>query len=86
MRPPNEAGTSSIHLVVVRVPNRLSGDKHQVPARLDCILPQSHGFPQLALNTIPHNSISDPATDRETKAAIGEVIRQDAEDKQVIWV
>jgi hypothetical protein len=75
MRPPNEAGTGSIHLVVVGVSDRVSGNEDQVPAGLDCILQQSHGFPQLALDAIPHNSVSDPAADRETEAAIGEAVR-----------
>ena len=81
MRPPNEASAGSIHLVVVRTANRISGDEHQIPSGLDCIPAQFHGFAQAAFDAVAHNCIPDPAADRETETAIGETVRRNTEDQ-----
>ena len=81
MRPPDEAGTGSIHLVIVRIAKRLAGDEHQIPTGLDFILPLPHGFTQAALDAITHHGVSDPATDGEAEATVGQTVRQYAEDQ-----
>ena len=68
MRPPDEAGTCSIHLVIVRVAYGLAGDKHQVPTWFDRILPQSHALAQTTLNPIAYDRVANPAADREAKS------------------
>lgn len=63
MRPPNEAGTGSIHLVIARIANRIPGNEYQIPPGLDYTLPASHRLAELALDAIPHHCVTDPATD-----------------------
>ena len=84
MRPPYEAGTGSIHLVIICAANRIPGDEHQIPSGLDCVPAQSHRFAQAAFDAITHHSVPDPAADREAEATIGETVSQNAEDQQMI--
>jgi hypothetical protein len=70
MRPPKQAGASSIHLMVVRFTNWGPGDKNNIPTRLKLFHPQANGFAQTPLDPIPNDCAANPATYRKAKTAI----------------
>jgi len=84
LRPPNQAGASIIHLVIVRLTDRISGDEDQIPPWADLVNFDSHSFPQTSLDPVAHYRIADPFAHGKAKPTVGQLVGRKAEDKQLI--
>lgn len=71
--------------MIVRTANRLPGNQDNVPSWLKTILLQAHNLTQAALDAIALHSIPNATVDRKAKASVGQVVRQDAQDEQMIY-
>jgi len=84
LRPPNQAGASIIHLVIVRVTDRILGDKDQIPPGSDHVDLDSHSFPQSSFDQVAGDRIANTFADGKAKSTVGQVVGQIAEHKQPI--
>jgi hypothetical protein len=86
MRPPKEAGAGGIHLMIIRTANWISGNENQVPPWLNRIHSQPYRLAQPALDAIANNRIADSAADREAKAAVWQLVWEDAQHQKFVGV
>jgi hypothetical protein len=76
MRPPEQAGASGVHLMIISTENRTPGNQYNIPPRLDHRHSQPDRFTQTTLQPITNDSASDPSIDRKPKPAIRQLVGQ----------
>jgi hypothetical protein len=70
MRPPKQAGASSIDLVIIRLADWLFGDKNDIPTRFDLLHAEADCFAEAALDPIANDSAANTVAHRKTEAAV----------------
>lgn len=78
MRPPEQAGASGVHLMIIRTENRTPSNKYNVPPWLDYRHSQPDRFAQTTLDPITNDSAPDPSINGKPKPAIRQLVGKHA--------